>query len=58
LRNEALERALEETWKNKEKFYEDTQGLSLLEIIKNIENKYKERGTSHNTAVYASPFRG
>ena len=39
MRNEALEKALEETWKNKEKFYEGTKGLSMLEIIKNIENK-------------------
>ncbi|GHV96691.1 hypothetical protein AGMMS50293_30110 [Spirochaetia bacterium] len=53
MRNEAMEKALEETWKNKERFYEDTKGLSMLEIIKNIENKYKERGTSHNRTVYA-----
>ncbi|GHV72621.1 hypothetical protein AGMMS49928_29850 [Spirochaetia bacterium] len=55
MRNEAMEKALEETWKNKERFYEDTKGLSMLEIIKNIENKYRERGTSHNRTVYASP---
>lgn len=48
MRNEELEKALEETWKNKEKFYEDTKGLSMLEIIKGLENKYKERGTAHN----------
>jgi hypothetical protein len=49
-----LEKALEETWKNKEKFYEDTKGLSMLEIIKGIENKYETRGTAHNKTVYAS----
>ncbi|MHC6202776.1 hypothetical protein ACYULU_06240 [Breznakiellaceae bacterium SP9] len=57
MRNEALEKALEETWKNKEKFYEDTKGLSMLEIIKTIENKYKERDTLHNRTVYASAAR-
>jgi len=53
-----LEKALEETWKNKEKFYEDTKGLSMLEIIKQIENKYKERGTAHNNRiVYVSQLK-
>ena len=41
MRNDGLEKALEETWKNKEKFYEDTKELSILEIIKEIEDKYK-----------------
>jgi len=40
LRNDELEKALKETWKNKDKFYEDTKGLSMLEIIKKIEAKY------------------
>jgi len=44
LRNDGLEKALNETWKNKDKFYEDTKGLSMLEIIKKIEAKYEERG--------------
>ena len=43
LRNDGLEKALKETWKNKAKFYEDTKGLSMLEIIKKIEAKYSER---------------
>jgi hypothetical protein len=51
LRNDGLERALEETWKNKERFYEDTKGLSMLEIIKGIEDKYKVRSTAHNQAA-------
>ncbi|MDR0448737.1 MAG: hypothetical protein LBH07_08725 [Treponema sp.] len=55
MRNEELEKALEETWKNKERFYEDTKGLSMLEIIKEIENKYKVCGTAHNRIVNASP---
>jgi hypothetical protein len=48
-----LEKALEATWKNKEKFYEDTKGLSMLEIIREIEEKYKVRGTAHNRLVCA-----
>ena len=51
MKNEDLEKALEETWKNKEKFYEETKGLSMLEIIRGIENKYRVRGTAHNEAV-------
>jgi hypothetical protein len=57
LKNEGLEKALEETWKNKERFYEDTKGLSMLEIIKKIENKYKVRDTAHNRTVYAPGLR-
>ena len=41
--NNGLEKALEETWANKDKFYEDTKGLSMLEILKQIENRYKDR---------------
>jgi len=51
LRNDVLEKALEETWKNKEKFYEDNKGLSMLEIIKGLEKKYKVRETAHNESV-------
>ena len=46
MKNDELEKALEETWKNKEKFYEETKGLSMLEILKRIEAKYKVRGTA------------
>jgi hypothetical protein len=46
-----LEKALEETWKNKEKFYEDTKGLSMLEIVTKIENKYKVQ-EPHITGQY------
>ena len=35
----SLEKALKETWKNKEKFYEDTRHLSIMEIIEKIEGK-------------------
>jgi hypothetical protein len=55
LKNDELEKALEETWKNKEKFYEENKGLSMLEIVKKIEKKYKVRGTAHNRLVYATP---
>ena len=46
MKNDELEKALEETWNNKEKFYEGTKGLSMLEILKRIETKYKVRGTA------------
>lgn len=44
MKNDELEKALEETWKNKEKFYEDTKDLSIVEKIKKIEKKYKAQG--------------
>ena len=37
--NNSLEKALGETWKNKEKFYEDNKHLSIREIIEKIEKK-------------------
>ena len=37
--NSSLEKALKETWENKEKFYEDTKHLSIMEIIEKIEGK-------------------
>jgi hypothetical protein len=37
--NNSLEKALKETWRNKEKFYEDTKHLSIMEIIEKIEGK-------------------
>ena len=35
-----LEKALAETWKSKEMFYEKYKGLSALEILNRIEQKY------------------
>jgi hypothetical protein len=55
LKNDGLERALEETWKNKERFYEDTKNLSMVEIVKKIEDKYKVRGAAHNVPVVCVP---
>ena len=55
MRNNELEKALEETWRNKEKFYEDTKGVSMLEIVKQIESKYKVWGSAHNRTVYVAP---
>ena len=55
MRNDGLEKALEETWRNKEKFYEDNKGLSMLEIIKGIEKKYKVCGAAHKRTTYDSP---
>jgi hypothetical protein len=52
--NNRLEKALEETWKNKDKFYEDTKGLPISEIIRGIENKYKARGAAYNAEVVDS----
>jgi len=37
--NNSLENSLKEIWKNKEKFYEDTKDLSIIEIIEKIEGK-------------------
>jgi hypothetical protein len=35
-----LEKALAETWKSKERFYEKYKGLSALEILNRIEQKH------------------
>ena len=37
--NNSLEKTLKETWKNKEKFYEDNKDLSIREILEKIEGK-------------------
>jgi hypothetical protein len=37
--NSSLEKALEGTWKNKEKFYEKTKHMNIMEIIEKIEGK-------------------
>jgi hypothetical protein len=37
--NSSIEKALKETWEMKEKFYEDTKGLSMIEILEKIEGK-------------------
>jgi hypothetical protein len=37
--NSSLEKALEGTWKNKEKFYEETKNMTIMEIIEKIEGK-------------------
>ena len=37
--NSSLERALEGTLKNKEKFYEKTKNMNIMEIIEKIEGK-------------------
>jgi uncharacterized protein YllA (UPF0747 family) len=37
--NSSLEKALEGTWKNKEKFYEETKHMNIMEIIEKIEGK-------------------
>ena len=57
MKKDLLEKALEETWRNKDKFYEENKNLSMLEIIKKIENKYKERGIANNRSVYAAPHK-
>ena len=57
MNNDLLDKALEETWKNKEKFFEENKGLSMSEIVRKIEHKYKERGTVHNNIIYASTLK-
>jgi hypothetical protein len=37
--NSSIEKALEETWRNKEKFYESNKHLTIREIIEKIEGK-------------------
>ena len=51
MKNDELEKALAETWKNKEKFYEDTKNLSMVEIIKEVKNRYKVVSVSRNESV-------
>jgi|TergutMp193P3_1026864.scaffolds.fasta_scaffold08662_7 hypothetical protein len=53
--NDGLEKALKETWENKERFYEDTKGLSMREVIEKIETQYRERGDEQGGIV--RPFR-
>ena len=49
--NNELEKALEETWANKDKFYEETKGLSMLEIVKQIESRYKIKVSDRQPSV-------
>jgi hypothetical protein len=35
----SIEKALKETWEKKDKFYEDTKNLSIMEILERIEGK-------------------
>lgn len=37
--NSSLEKALQETWEKKEKFYHDTKNLSIMEILEKIEGR-------------------
>ena len=55
MKNDGLEKALELTWENKERFYEDTKGLAMVEIIKGIEKKYAERGSPHRRNLARPP---
>jgi hypothetical protein len=50
--NSSLEKALEETWKNKEKFYEDTKHMSIMEILEKVEGrKFGEAQRQMNTTA-------
>jgi hypothetical protein len=40
----SIEKALDETWKMKEKFYEENKNLSTIEILKKLDSKYKNIG--------------
>jgi hypothetical protein len=37
--NSSLENALKETWEKKEKFYQDTKGMTMIQILEKIEGK-------------------
>jgi hypothetical protein len=37
--NSSIERALKDTWDKKEKFYENTKQLSIMEILEKIEGR-------------------
>jgi hypothetical protein len=37
MKNSVLEKALEETWKNKDRLYESTKNLTIKEIVEKIE---------------------
>ena len=52
--NEMLEKALKETWENKEMFYENNKNLSMVEIIKKVENKYKEQSPVRTYMLWES----
>jgi hypothetical protein len=45
----SLEKALKETWEKKDKFYEDTKGLKMIEIIEKIEGKKFRISATENT---------
>jgi hypothetical protein len=52
MENSILCRALKETWRNKDKFYQATKNLSMKEIIKKVESsafasKQNIRKTAH-----------
>jgi len=48
MKNSELEKALKETWRNKDKFYRNNKNLSMIEIVKGVEKKYQTKGTAHN----------
>jgi hypothetical protein len=59
----SIEKALEETWEMKERFYEENKDLSLMEILVKLENKYKDIGvarhiTNDNCSAAFSAARG
>ncbi|MDR0302616.1 MAG: hypothetical protein LBI04_09940 [Treponema sp.] len=53
----SLEKALEETWKNKEKFYEETKNMSIMEIIEKIEGR-KFNIKKHSSGIYSGAKTG
>jgi hypothetical protein len=48
MKTSSLEKALKETWEKKDKFYEDTKGLRMIEIIEKIEGKKFEMNSGEN----------
>jgi hypothetical protein len=53
--NSGLTKALELTWENKAKFYEDTKNLTMMEIVTGIEKKYGKRNRPHRRRAAQAP---
>jgi hypothetical protein len=49
----SLEKALKETWENKEKFYEDNKNLTIIEILEKIEGrKFNTKRESSENSIF------
>jgi hypothetical protein len=55
--NDTLENVLKETWKKKDKFYEENKDLSVLEVLIKLENKNGACDFSRSNDVRAMPLK-